>query len=118
MQARYVWSDVIDKDSGMVRVLNEQCKTCIFRPGDIMSLGTRRMHEVVQGNLRASSLLTCHATLPGMPKDDNYQPASCRGFWDLHGMRTTAGIIAEYIIGVTFVSPPEQEDGNDGSAST
>jgi hypothetical protein len=53
-----------------------------------------------------------------MPKDDNYQPASCRGFWDLHGMRTTAGIIAEYIIGVTFVSPPEQEDGNDGSAST
>lgn len=117
---RYHWANVIDEESKKVRILSEQCKTCIFLPGDKMLLGSRRMHEVVQKNLESNSLLTCHATLPGMPDDENYQPAVCRGFWNLHGLKTAAGALAKSVIGIIFVNPPEngKKDDDAGAANS
>lgn len=57
-------NDVFDHDLGKVRVLSRRCDTCIFWPGNLMRLPEGRCEEVVEANLAAGALLTCHATLP------------------------------------------------------
>ena len=97
-------SDVIG-DDGRVRVLSSRCPTCIFRPEDRHGIPAARVAEVVEGNLAAGALLTCHATLPYGDHPD-YGPAVCAGFWARHGMQTICGRLARYMIGVTRVRPP------------
>lgn len=65
--------------NGHVHVLAEQCETCVFRPGNLMSLSRERMRELIDDNVEADTALTCHSTLY---RDDDVEPAVCRGFYD------------------------------------
>lgn len=65
---------------GRVHVCAEMCSTCIFRPGNLMSLQPGRVREMVDQAVADESCIICHSTLDG----DN---ACCRGFFDRHGDR-------------------------------
>lgn len=100
--------DIIDYQAGKVRILEEKCSDCIFRPGNLMHLGKGRLMEVVEGNLKASALLTCHNTLPWNDYDED--PAACKGFWDSYGLQTAAGRMAKFVIGIIWVKLKENSD--------
>ena len=102
-------SDVIDHACGKVRVLSRRCSTCIFWPDDRMHLGAERTREVVAANLAANALLTCHATLP-YGRHPEFGPAVCAGFWARHGLDVAAGRIAEQMIGLVRVDPPDEAE--------
>ena len=102
-------ADVRDPSTGKVRVLQRRCDTCIFRPGDPMGLGAARIRQVIEANLQASALLTCHATLPYGPHP-NHGPAVCAGFWAQHRNDVPAGRLAQLFLGVLRVPPPEHYD--------
>ena len=65
---------------GQVHVLEEKCSTCVFRPGNPMSLAAGRVKDLLDSNLAADSALQCHKTLPYSP--ERWAPAICRGFYD------------------------------------
>lgn len=102
--AKESW-DIIDRQAGKIRILEDKCKDCIFRPGNLMHLEGGRLKEVVDGNLAASALLTCHNTLPG--NDAEADPAACKGFWDSYGLQTAAGRYAQFVIGIIWVKMEE-----------
>jgi hypothetical protein len=102
-------ADVIDCESGKVRVLSRRCGTCIFRDGNPMHLGQGRFEGIVRGNVDAGSLLTCHSTLPYGPYPE-FGPAVCAGFWARHGMSTAAGRIAKFVLGIVRVAPPTEQE--------
>lgn len=63
---------------GKVHVLEERCKTCIFRPGNLMHLESGRVKGMVDACITdkdGAGNIPCHATLGG-------DQAICRGFWD------------------------------------
>jgi hypothetical protein len=95
-------SDVIDRDSGKVRVLSSRCETCVFRPGTPFE---DRAEDLAAANVAAGALLTCHSTLPYGAHPD-FGPAVCAGFWARHGMRTAAGRMARFMLGVIRIAPP------------
>jgi hypothetical protein len=101
-------SDVIDHGCGKVRVLSQRCDTCVFWPGNRMGLAPGRFEQIVDGNVAAGALLTCHATLPYGPYPD-FGPAVCAGFWAKHRHETGAGRIAERSIGIVRVVPPTDQ---------
>lgn len=63
---------------GRVHVMRTMCKTCVFRPGNLMSLRPGRLADLIRENEIAESALTCHSTL------DTKTNAVCRGFFDRH----------------------------------
>jgi len=95
-------ADVIGED-GKVRVLSRRCGTCLFRRDH--PFGSERATEVIEANVTAGALLTCHSTLPygGHP---DFGPAVCAGFWAQHAMSTAAGRMARFLLGVTRIDPP------------
>jgi hypothetical protein len=63
---------------GHVHVLADRCPTCIFRPGNLMTLEPGRVKDMVDACLRdpeGAGNIPCHETLDG-------RQAICRGFWD------------------------------------
>lgn len=60
---------------GKVHVCRVMCKTCIFRPGNLMSLVPGRVKSMVAQAVKADSCILCHDTLDG-------KQAVCRGFFD------------------------------------
>lgn len=62
---------------GKVHVMQDQCKTCIFRPGNLMKLAKGRVAGMVRSATAANSTIVCHNTLDG----DN---AVCHGFYEQH----------------------------------
>lgn len=58
-----------------VHVCKKQCKTCIFRPGNLMQLNPGRVEQMVQDAINKDSAIICHDTLNG-------PNAVCRGFFD------------------------------------
>jgi hypothetical protein len=102
-------ADVIDRESGKVRVLSRRCATCVFRPGDPMHLGAARVEDIVRRNVDAGALLTCHSTLPYGPYPE-FGPAVCAGFWTRHGLSTAAGRIAKLMLGIIRVAPPAEQE--------
>ena len=95
-------TDVLGND-GHVRVLARRCSTCLFRRDH--PFGADRATEVIEANVAAGALLTCHSTLPYGDHPD-FGPAACAGFWAQHAMSTAAGRIARFILGVTRIAPP------------
>lgn len=75
MKVKPVFSD------GRVHVMAEKCATCIFRPGNLMSLEPGRVAGMVR-EARSSDAgnIPCHETLYGQSD----QKAVCRGFFDKH----------------------------------
>lgn len=66
-----------------VRVLAEQCPTCVFRPGNPMYLEPGALHEIVATNRAGGTWLTCHKTLPEVA---GYGAAACRGWEIAYGL--------------------------------
>ncbi|AVH20102.1 hypothetical protein [Nocardia cyriacigeorgica] len=60
-----------------VRVCEDKCSTCIFRPGNLMRLRPGRRSQMVRDALHDEGHITCHSTL------DQALSAICRGFADL-----------------------------------
>jgi hypothetical protein len=98
-------ADVIDRDSGNVRVLSRRCETCLFRALGHELFGGDRADEVIRRNVEVGALLTSHSTLPYGHHPD-FGPAVCAGFWARHGMKTTAGRLAKLMLGVVKIAPP------------
>lgn len=65
---------------GRVHVLAAQCSTCVFHPGNRMSLAPGRLRSLIDDNVDAESALTCHSTL----YRDDVDEAICRAFYDRH----------------------------------
>jgi hypothetical protein len=82
-----------------VHVCARMCKTCIFRPGNLMDLEDGRVEEMVQIATEGNSTIVCHSTL-----DDPDTALACRGFFDRHPTQSLQ--IADRLGFVTFVDPP------------
>lgn len=61
-------------DETGVRVMADRCSTCIFRPGNLMSLTPGRVAEMSREAIGKGGVIVCHDTL-----DDDLQ-AVCAGF--------------------------------------
>ena len=61
---------------GRVHVQAEMCSTCVFRPGNLMSLQPGRVRDMVNEARRHDSAIVCHQTL------GTGANAVCRGFYD------------------------------------
>ena len=46
-----------------IRVMREQCSTCIFRPGNLMQLNRGRLRDMVQESHARDTNVVCHQTL-------------------------------------------------------
>lgn len=88
-------------------MFSEKCSTCIFWPGNRMHLREGYLQDIIRENVERGALLTCHQTLPYGDALD--EPTACHGFWSGYGLKTTAGIIARFAIGIIFVNPPKKE---------
>lgn len=97
---------VFDLETGLPRLLSEQCSTCIGRPGNLMSLRPGRVGQMVSGSLSGGGFITCHQTLSygDHPEIGN---AVCRWFYDNFGARSNLLRIFTRQGGFTEVSPPE-----------
>ncbi len=108
------WSrcgDVCDHDSGLPRVLDRKCDTCIFRPGNLMHLNDGTREDMVRDALAHGSWIVCHATLPDTGNPIGTQ-ALCRGFWDVHARDSLGCRLAVAFGGPVRVSPPDRHDAN------
>lgn len=83
---------------GKIHVLSEKCRTCIFRPGNLMDLSTGRVKQMVRDATRNESSITCHQTL-------SIEGAVCRGFFDAH--KTQPLRMAERLGCIEYVEPPQ-----------
>jgi hypothetical protein len=68
---------------GKVHVCAVMCATCVFRPGNLMSLPPGRLASMVSEAVANESCIPCHSTLPYPPYYSEGQ-AVCRGFFDRH----------------------------------
>lgn len=84
----------------MQRVLSERCATCVFRPGNLMHLRPGRLRDLVDRNLAAGALLTCHDTLSHGDHPDAGE-AACRGFWDRYAPATNLFRVMERVFALT-----------------
>lgn len=91
----------IDPVTHKLRVMAEKCSTCIFRPGNLMSLNSGRVAGMLQNVVRQDSYITCHQTLgTGEPG------AICKGGSDAHMGQLER--IARRLDGVIEVQPTEK----------
>ena len=68
-----------------MNVLNEQCATCIFRPGNLMHLRPGRVKQMVAECQRRDTFIPCHEHMSHVGEDDEVVTADspvCRGFYD------------------------------------
>lgn len=65
-------------NNGQVYVMPDKCGTCIFRPGNKMTLQPGRVKGMVDSCLEDGGAIPCHKTTYGQ-RD---QQAVCRGFFD------------------------------------
>ena len=84
-----------------VHVMPDKCSTCIFRPGNLMSLQPGRVKDMVDSCLSEDGgNIPCHQTIAGQ-RD---QQAICRGFWDSYRDRVPLLQLAEQMGVVVEVS--------------
>jgi hypothetical protein len=89
---------------GKIYVCSEMCSTCIFRPGNVMSLKSGRLKQMVADACRDESCIPCHHTIPAFAGDGKHQTV-CRGFWDR--FKTAPLQIGERLGMIVFQAPPE-----------
>jgi hypothetical protein len=89
-----------------VRVLSEQCPTCIFRPGNKMDLRPGRLADICKQAVENDGYIPCHDTY----KDGIIEggKAICRGFWDRYD--TTPLQLARRLNFIEEVPPPCPSD--------
>ena len=69
------WSKSNVASRGVVRVMAERCATCIFRPGNLMSLQPGRVKDMVEG-IGDVGCIPCHETM------EREEQSICRGQFD------------------------------------
>ncbi len=94
-EGEYDRSSIIDKETGLPRLLREQCATCVFRPGNLMHLDKGRVHQLVQENNTNGTWITCHETLPWGHYPD-FGEAICRGYYDTNGDNSWSVRLAKF----------------------
>lgn len=99
--------DLVDRSTGLPRLLTRKCETCIFRPGNRMHLNDGARDDIVCAALDNDSWIVCHSTLPGTGNPVGSQ-AICRGFWDVHA-RDSFGCRLAVAFGGPVVVPPPAE---------
>jgi hypothetical protein len=72
--------------TGLPKVFDEQCSSCIFRPGNPMRLREGRLREVVEANLREGAALICHQTT--YEQRPELGEVVCAGWFTRYGSRT------------------------------
>jgi hypothetical protein len=97
-------ADVLTADN-RVRVLRKRCDTCVFKAEGREIFGEDRVTDLIDRNVAAGALLTCHSTLPYGPYPE-FGPAVCAGFWARHGLKTAAGRMARFVLGMVRPMPP------------
>ena len=73
-----------------MNVINEQCETCIFRPGNPMHLRPGRVKEIVDACIEHDVHIPCHEHMTVFDEWDEDEVVSqvnpedpiCRGFYD------------------------------------
>lgn len=98
---------VIDPVTRLPRLLNDQCASCVFRPGNLMHLRPGRLKLLIAENTGPTAHgLVCHETLSygGHP---GFTPAFCRGFYTKYGHLANYIRICERLGGFTEIDPPE-----------
>lgn len=93
-----------------LEILDAQCETCIFRPGNKMHLKKGRVAQMVRDCTRDQSFITCHETMVYDDPDAGDPTASgpmCRGFFDNHGHVSQMVRIAERLGMLEFVAASE-----------
>ncbi len=104
--------NVVDRCTGLPRLLTRKCITCIFRPGNLMHLNDGAREDMVHAALRRNSWIVCHSTLPASGRSIGSQ-AICRGFWDVHARDSFGCRLAIAFGGPTLLQPPATHDTDD-----
>lgn len=78
-------------NNGKVYVMADKCNTCIFRPGNLMTLQPGRVKNMVDSCLEKGGSIPCHKTIHGQRE----QQAVCRGFFDSYKDRVLGLRLAE-----------------------
>lgn len=84
-----------------IKVMKEQCETCIFRPGNPMHLNPGRVAGMVREAKLQDTHITCHDTLE-IVTGTRETEAMCRGYLET-GARPQLLRIAERLGGVEEV---------------
>lgn len=66
--------------------MSEMCSSCVFLPGNLMTLEPGRLKDLVETNLDLDTAFACHQTIFRADTDE----ALCRGYVDRYGDRVTA----------------------------
>lgn len=94
-----------------LRVLTDQCTTCIFRPGNPMCLSAGRLREMVKEALQRDSYIVCHDTLEYSAPEGFGPPAVCRGFAERYS--TNVLRIFDRLGGYEEIDPPRRDNNED-----
>lgn len=81
-----------------VHVCSTKCRTCIYRPGNLMRLQPGRVQVMEQEAIASGGAIICHKTLDG----DN---AVCRGFFDVAKHEVQALQVAERLGVIAWDDP-------------
>ena len=92
---------VFDKLRQRLRVLGRPCETCIFKPGNRMSLRPGQRDQMVAQCLEKDSYIICHDTLA-----PRIRAAVCRGFFNRHARDVLPLRLAIALGIVEHVDPP------------
>ncbi|MEU6475359.1 hypothetical protein ABZ858_00440 [Streptomyces sp. NPDC047017] len=98
--------DVADPATWSVRICEDRCTTCIFRPGNLMHLAPGRVAAMVKKAVAAEGHIVCHSTL------GTSAPAICAGY-ATHPRGRTASLalrlVRAGVLAVIPVRPDHQE---------
>lgn len=99
------------------QVCAQQCSTCVFRPGNPMSLRPGRLKTLIQENTGDGKAgLLCHETL-SYGQHPEIGPSFCRGFFDTFGHMANGIRVFARLGGFTEVEVPEEADGRQPAAA-
>ena len=86
------------------RVFSERCSTCVFHPGNRMSLAPGRLKDLIDSNVAGGAALICHQTTYGQHPEIG--ETVCRGFYDAVGEGTNVIRVMNRLGGFEEVDPP------------
>lgn len=92
-----------DPLTGEIRICEDLCSTCIFRPGNLMNLEPGVVADLVRENIAAEGHITCHKTL------DTDEGAMCAGYYRLPAAKARSMFLRLVRAGIgtlKFVRPP------------
>ena len=98
--------------NGKVHVRKDRCKTCIYRPGNLMRLEDGRKEQMERDADADGGCIPCHSHIH---RGEAVEPV-CRGYFD-HGVRgaNLSMVLAEVMDVIEWVEDYHSPHGEDGS---